>query len=76
MDIAAHPLWNQIPESHTVYKKSRFALTQLRVLLIRLSEYWPRYRAFDWHKDMPWPNNATEQAIGRMKIRSRTERGY
>jgi hypothetical protein len=69
-------LWKQIPERHTVHKKSRSALTQLRQLLIRLSECWPSYRVFDWQKDVPWTNNATEQAIGRMKMRSRTVRGY
>jgi len=69
-------LWKQIPERHTVQKESRSALTKLRVLLIRLSEYWPSYRVFDWQKDVPWTNNATEQAIGRMKMRSRTVRGY
>jgi hypothetical protein len=25
---------------------------------------------------MPWTNNSTEQAIGRMKMRSQTVRGY
>jgi hypothetical protein len=68
--------WKQIPERHQANRKSRSALTQLRELLIRLSEYWPSYRVFDWQKDAPWTNNATEQAIGRMKMRSRTARGY
>jgi hypothetical protein len=31
---------------------------------------------FDWHKEVPWTNNGTEQVIGRMKMRSRTVRGY
>ena len=26
--------------------------------------------------EIPWTNNATEQAIGRMKMRARTVRGY
>jgi hypothetical protein len=69
-------LWKQIPERHVAHRKSRSALSQLRELLIRLSEYWPIYRVFDWQKDVPWTNNATEQAIGRMKMRSRTVRGY
>jgi hypothetical protein len=51
-------------------------LEQLRNLLIRLSEHWASYRVFDWQKDMPWTNNGTEQAIGRMQMRSRTVRGY
>lgn len=49
---------------------------QLRWLLIRLSENWQRYRVFDWQPEVPWTNNGTEQLIGRMKMRSRTVRGY
>lgn len=49
---------------------------QLRGLLIRLSENWHRYRVFDWQPDVPWTNNGTEQIIGKMKMRSRTVRGY
>jgi len=51
-------------------------LEQLRYLLIRLSEHWISYRLFDWQPDVPWTNNGTEQVIGRMKMRSRTVRGY
>jgi hypothetical protein len=43
---------------------------QLRYLLIRLSDNWHRYRVFDWRPEVPWTNNATEQAIGRMKMRA------
>ena len=49
---------------------------QLRWLLIRLSENWHRYRVFDWQPEVPWTNNGTEQIIGKMKMRSRTVRGY
>jgi hypothetical protein len=49
---------------------------QLRNLLIRLSEDWENYRIFDWQPEVPWTNNTTEQVIGRMKMRSRTVRGY
>jgi transposase-like protein len=49
---------------------------QLRWLLIRLSENWPRYRVFDWQPEVPWTNNGSEQIIGKMKMRSRTVRGY
>jgi transposase-like protein len=54
----------------------RTPLEQLRLLLIRLSEHWPTYRVFDWQPEVPWTNNGTERVIGRMKIRSRTVRGY
>jgi hypothetical protein len=52
------------------------SLEQLRRLLIRLSGDWPHYRVFDWQEDVPWTNNGTEQIIGRMKMRSRTVRGF
>ena len=69
-------LWKQIPERSTLPSGSLSPLGQLRNLLIRLSEHWPSYRVFTWQKDVPWTNNITEQAIGRMKMRSRTVRGY
>jgi hypothetical protein len=49
---------------------------QLRDLLIRLSEHWSRYCTFYSDPAIPWTNNGTEQAIGRMKMRARTVRGY
>jgi hypothetical protein len=76
-------LWKQtsgrplaIPAKRVGQSGARTPLERLRNLLIRLSEHWNSYRVFDWHKDVPWTNNGTEQAIGRMKIRSRTVRGY
>ena len=69
-------LWKQIPERRVGQKGKRSPLERLRHLLIRLSEHWDSYRLFDWQQDVPWTNNITEQAIGRMKMRSRTVRGY
>ena len=69
-------LWKQIPERRTGQAGARSALEQLRRLLIRLSEDWPHYRVFDWQKDVPWTNNGTEQVIGKMKVRSKSVRGY
>ena len=69
-------LWKQIPERRVGQSGPRSPLEQLRNLLIHLSEHWSNYRVFDWQKDVPWTNNATEQVIGRMKMRSRTVRGY
>jgi transposase-like protein len=71
-----YELWKQIPERQVGNSQALSALSQLRHLLIRLSEHWPSYRVFDWDKDVPWTNNGTEQIIGRMKMRSRTVRGY
>jgi len=69
-------LWKQIPERRSGQGQPLSPLSQLRGLLLRLSEHWPSYRVFDWDKDVPWTNNITEQVIGRMKMRSRTVRGY
>lgn len=69
-------LWKQIPERRIGQAGERSPLEILRYLLIRMSEHWDTYRLFDWQKDVPWTNNRTEQVIGRMKMRSRTVRGY
>lgn len=69
-------LWKQIPERRSGQSGERTPMEQLRYLLIRMSEHWDSYRVFDWQKDVPWTNNATEQAIGRVQMRSRTVRGY
>ena len=69
-------LWKQIPGRRVGQAGVRSPLEQLRNLLIRMSEHWASYRVFDWQKDVPWTNNLTEQAIGRMKMRARTVRGY
>jgi hypothetical protein len=69
-------LWKQIPERQVGQTGARCPLVKLRHLLIRLSARWHKFRVFDWHRDVPWTNNGTEQIIGRMKVRSRTVRGY
>lgn len=68
-------LYKQIPERFSA-SGERTPLEQLRLLLIRMSEHWESYCIFAWQKDVPWTNNRTEQAIGRMKMRARTVRGY
>ena len=69
-------LYKQLPARQSAIDQPHTPLDRLRWLLIRLSEHWHRYRVFDWHKDVPWTNNGSEQVIGKMKIRSRTVRGY
>jgi len=69
-------LWKQVPPQRPSRDAALEPRDKLRSLLLRLSEHWHRYRVFDWHKDVPWTNNGTEQVIGRMKMRSRTVRGY
>jgi transposase-like protein len=69
-------LWKRTPVEKSARDQPRTPSERLRNLMIRLSENWPRYRVFDWQPDVPWTNNTTEQIIGRMKMRSRTVRGY
>lgn len=49
---------------------------RLRHLLSRVSAHWPEYRRWTTTPTIPRTNNRTEQAIGRLKGRSRTVRGY
>jgi len=71
-----HELWKQLPGRTTGRDQPRTPLEQLRDLLLRLGEHWPSYCTFQGEPEVPWTNNATEQAIGRMKMRARTVRGY
>jgi transposase-like protein len=69
-------LWKQIAEPRSGRDQPNSPVDKLRDLLIRLSNHWENYRIFDWQPEVPWTNNTTEQVIGRMKMRSRTVRGY
>lgn len=71
-----HALWKQLPGRHSKRNQSRLALEQLRDLLLRLSQDWHKYCTFHSEPAVPWTNNSTERAIGRMKMRTRTVRGY
>lgn len=71
-----HALWKQLPGRRSLPNQSRTALEQLRDLLVRLSDHWQSYCTFQSEPDIPWTNNSTERAIGRMKMRARTVRGY
>jgi hypothetical protein len=69
-------LWKQLPGRRSKRNQARSALEQLRDLLLRLSQDWHNYSTFQSEPLVPWTNNVTEQAIGRMKMRARTVRGY
>lgn len=68
-------LYKQLP-GDLKRRRERTAVDELRFLLIRLSEKWDRYITFFSDSDIPWTNNSSEQAIGRMKMRAKTTRGY
>jgi len=69
-------LWKQLPGRLSKPNQERLALEQLRDLLLRLSQDWQKYCAFQSEPQVPWTNNPTERAIGKMKMRARTVRGY
>lgn len=71
-----YALWKQLPGRSSRRGQARTPLEQLRDLLLRLSEHWHSYCTFQSEPETPWTNNATERAIGRMKMRARTVRGY
>jgi transposase-like protein len=71
-----YALWKQLPGRQSQPNQTRSALELLRDLLLRLSQDWQHYCAFQSEPAVPWTNNPTERAIGRMKMRARTVRGY
>lgn len=73
---ALYALWKRLPGRSSKRSQARSALEQLRDLLLRLSEAWQSYCTFQSEPEIPWTNNSTERAIGRMKMRARTVRGY
>jgi hypothetical protein len=75
-DKRLYSLWKQVPVPRQGRSATWRPVDQLRDLLIRLSEHWARYCLFYSEPELPWTNNASEQAIGRMKMRARTIRGY
>jgi len=71
-----YALWKRLPGRRSKRHQARSALEQLRDLLLRLSQDWQNYCTFQSEPQIPWTNNSTERAIGRMKMRARTVRGY
>ncbi len=75
-DKRLYTLWRQLPGRHSPMEHPRTPLEQLRNLVLRLGESWSSYCTFQSESQVPWTNNGTERAIGRMKMRARTVRGY
>jgi hypothetical protein len=71
-----YALWKQLPGRRSLPTQARSALEQLRDLLLRLNQDWQRYCTFQSEPAVPGTKNPTERAIGRMKMRARTVRGY
>ena len=75
-DKRLYSLWKRVAIRRSGRAQPLSALEQLRDLLLRLSERWQEYCTFQHEPEVPWTNNQTERAIGRMKMRARTVRGY
>jgi transposase-like protein len=75
-DKQLYSLWKRMTIRRSGPPKPLSAAEQLRELVLRLSQRWQEYCTFQHEDTIPWTNNATEQAIGRMKMRARTVRGY
>lgn len=73
---ACSKLHASLPDPDSLPSQSRSASEQLRDLLLRLSDHWQSYCIFRSELAIPWTNHATESAMGRMKMRARTVRGY
>jgi hypothetical protein len=71
-----YQLYRQVKAPPRVRDQPMSSLARLQRLLLRFSEYWPKYRLFLEQDDVPATNNATERAIGRWRIRSRSVRGF
>ena len=71
-----YALWKKLLGRRSKPDQARSPLEQLRDLLLRLSQDWQNYCTFQSEPLLPWTNNATERAIGQMKMRARTVRGY
>lgn len=71
-----HELWTAMREVRYPSEGDWPPEVRLRHLLGRVSDHWHDYQRWREDPTIPKTNNRTEQAIGRLKVRSRTVRGY
>jgi hypothetical protein len=71
-----HLLWKRIVPLEGPRTPEAFAVAKLRLLVLKMSEYWQQYALFLAEEGVPTTNNATERAIGRWRNRSKTTRGF
>ena len=69
-------LWRRVPARAPRPGQQASPHYQFRQIIIRLSEQWDRYRLYRTRAAVPTTNNGTERAIGKLKVRSRSVRGY
>ena len=68
-------LWQAIPMNR-VRDEEAPPLYRLRLVILRLHNNWEKYTLDQRREDVPATNNATERAIGKWRIRSRSTRGF
>lgn len=68
-------IWQQLQARRAKETKTS-ALYRLRLLVLKLQENWQKYALDQLQSGVPSTNNATEQAIGRWRIRSHNARGF
>lgn len=71
-----HALWTAMRDVRYPAAGEWPPAVRLRHLLGRVSDHWHDYRRWAADPRIPTTNNRTEHAIGRLKLRSRTVRGY
>lgn len=71
-----HELWTAMRDVRYPSEGDWPPEVRLRHLLGRVSDHWHDYHRWRDDPTIPTTNNRTEQAIGRLKVRSRTVRGY
>lgn len=69
-------IWHTLQEVPHGRTGARTPQARLWLLTLRLSEQWHSYRVAASRSEVPRTNNRSEQAIGRLKMRARTVRGY
>lgn len=69
-------IWHTLQDLPHPRTGARTPEARLWLLTLRLSEQWQSYRVAARRSEVPRTNNRSEQAIGRLKMRARTVRGY
>lgn len=71
-----HLMWKRILIPAGPRTPQGDAVARLRLLVLKIAENWSQYSLFLTAEGVPTTNNATERAIGRWRIRSKTTRGF
>jgi len=68
-------IWKELRARRTKEAKTS-ALYRLRLLILKLHDHWKQYALDQQQPEVPPTNNATEQAIGKWRMRSHSTRGF